>query len=63
MKNRKLTEQQAALLGALEMLTQIAQGKSFSAIEFHSRLVSYKTTLLHSAPQLASDAYYGKLFQ
>ncbi len=58
----KLSEQQVALVGAIEMLHQIAHGKIFSAVEYQIRLARYKRIALKLAPELEQDAYYGQFF-
>lgn len=52
-----------ALLGAIEMLSRIAKGESFGAIEYFERLARYENALLRLNPQWKKDPYYGKFFK
>ena len=55
------TPEQRALLGAIEMLTKIARGETYSALEYHTRLLGYRDTLLKAKPELESDPYFGPI--
>jgi hypothetical protein len=58
----KLTEQQRALVGAIDMLHRIAHGETFTALEYQARLADYKRIAATAVPELEQDAYYGQMF-
>lgn len=57
-----MTDLEKALLGAIEMLQRIQDGKNFSAIEYVSRLQTYKKAMIAAHPELKGDPYYAAFF-
>ena len=54
------TKQFKALLGAFVMLDRIAKGESFSTLEYHSNLATYREAILEAWPGVRGDPWFAK---